>query len=139
ARRLVKDDGPRSSEMRGYAAQAAVSVGVAVAGAVAERLLAPRPGEPLRRAALRTAGRRTSRVNLAGAALAGVAAADAAVGGRRPGLRLLAAGGGVLAGTALAGWQIYRYHTREQADPDRLRPPPDPLTRAVAARADPAQ
>jgi uncharacterized membrane protein len=139
ARRLVRDDGTRSGQVRGYAAQAAVSAGVAVAGAAAERLLAPRPGEPARRAALRTAGRRTSRVNLAGAALAGVAAADAAVGGRRPGLRLLAAGGGLLAGTALAGWQIYRYHTREEADPDRLGPATDPLTGAVADGEDAAK
>jgi hypothetical protein len=71
-------------------------------------MLAARPGEPVRRAALRTAGRRALRVGLAGAGLAGVAAVDAAVGGRRPGLRVLAAGGGLLAGAALAGWQIYR-------------------------------
>src|SRR5215470_3299752 len=67
ARRLVNDDGTPAGRVRCYGAQAAVSAGVAVAGAVLERLLAPRPGEPLRRAVLRTAGRRTSRVNLAGA------------------------------------------------------------------------
>ncbi|MFI5081548.1 MAG: alpha/beta-hydrolase family protein, partial [Streptosporangiales bacterium] len=132
ARRLVRDDGTPSGQVRSYAAQAGVSAGVAVAGAVAERLLASRPGEPVRRAALRTFGRRVSRVNLAGAALAGVAAADAAVGGRRPGLKLLAAGGGLLAGATLAGWQIYRYHTREEADPARLGPAMDPLTGAAA-------
>jgi uncharacterized membrane protein len=139
ARRLVPDDGTPSGQVRRYAAQAAVSLSVAAAGAVAERLLAPRPGEPVRRAALRTVGRRTSRVNLAGAVLAGVAAADAAVGGRRPGLRLLAAGGGLLAGTAIAGWQIYRYHTRETADPDRLGPATDPLAGAVAGGQDAAK
>jgi uncharacterized membrane protein len=132
ARRLVRDDGTPSGRVRSYAAQAAVSAGVAAAGAVTERLLAPRPGELMRRAALRTAGRRATRTGLAGAALAGVAAADAAVGGRRPGLRVLAAGGGLLAGTALAGWQIYRYHTREAADPARLGPATDPLTGAAA-------
>src|SRR5215475_5933553 len=63
---------------------------------------------------------------------AGVEAADAAVGGRRPGLRVLADGGGLLAGTAIAGWQIYRYHTREEADPARLGPATDPLTGAAA-------
>ena len=136
ARRLVSDDGTASGQVRSYAAQAAVSAGVAAAGAVAERLLAPRPGELVRRAALRTAGRRAMRVGLAGAALAGVEAADAAVGGRRPGLRVLAAGGGLLAGTAIAGWQIYRYHTREEADPARLGPPTDPLTGAAAGGAD---
>src|SRR6516162_4498400 len=72
ARRLVSDDGTRSSQVRGYVAQAAVSAGVAVAGAAAQRLLAPQTGEPMRRAALRTAGRRLSRVSMAGAALAGV-------------------------------------------------------------------
>src|SRR5499427_5242786 len=132
ARRLVRDDGTPSGRVRSYAAQAAVSAGVAAAGAVTERLLAPRPGEVMRRAALRTAGRRAMRTGLAGAALAGVEAADAAVGGRRPGLRVLAAGGGLLAGTAIAGWQIYRYHTREAADPARLGPATDPLTGAAA-------
>jgi len=42
-----------------------------VAGAVAQRVLAPRPAEPVRRAALRTAGRRAFRLGLAGPALAG--------------------------------------------------------------------
>jgi len=122
ARRLVSDDGTRSSQVRGYVAQAAVSAGVAVAGAAAQRLLAPRTGEPMRRAALRTAGRRLSRVSMAGAALAGVAA-----------------GGGLLAGTAIAGWQIYRYHIREEADPARLGPATDPLTGAVADGEDAAK
>jgi uncharacterized membrane protein len=133
ARKFAADDGTAPGRVRSFATQAAVSAGVAVAGAVLERLLPPRPGEPLRRAALRTAGRRGSRVGLAGAALAGVAAADAAVGGRRPGLRLLAAGGGLLAGTALAGWQIYRYHTGQEADPARLAPAIDPVTGQAAA------
>jgi hypothetical protein len=105
-----------------------------VAGAAVERMLAARPGEPLRRAALRTAGRRAFRFGLAGAALAGVEAVDAAVGGRRPGLRVLAAGGGLLAGTALAGWQIYRYHSGGEADPARLGPVTDPLTGQTAGR-----
>jgi uncharacterized membrane protein len=132
ARRLVRDDGTPSAQARGFAAEAGVSAGVAVAGAALQRLLVPRPGEPVRRAALRTAGRRAFRVGLAGAALAAVEAADAAVGGRRPGLRVLAAGGGLLAGTAMAGWQIYRYHIREEADPDRLGPPSDPLAGEAA-------
>jgi uncharacterized membrane protein len=136
ARRLVADDGTPSGRARSYAAQAAVSAGVAAAGAVMQRPLARRPGEPVRRAALRTACRRATRVGLAGAVLAGVEAADAAVGGRRPGLRVLAAGGGLLAGTAIAGWQIYRYHTRAAADPARLGPATDPLTGAVAGGDD---
>jgi uncharacterized membrane protein len=127
ARWFVGDDESPSGRVRGYAAQAAVSAGIAVSGAAAERALAPRPGEPVRRAALRTAGRRGFRVGLAGAALSGVAAADAAAGGRRPGLRLLAAGGGLLAGTVFAGWQIHRFHTGEQTGPARLAPPTDPL------------
>src|SRR5215472_15850619 len=52
ARRLVPDDGTAAGRVRSYAAQAAVNAGVAAAGAVAGRLLAPRPGEPMRRALL---------------------------------------------------------------------------------------
>jgi uncharacterized membrane protein len=127
ARRFARDDGTPSCRARAYAAQAAVSAGIAAAGAVAERALAPRPGEPVRRAMLRTAGQRGFRTGLAGAALSAVAAADATVGGRRPGLRLLATGGGLLAGAGLAGWQIHRFHAAEQTDPARLGPPADPL------------
>src|SRR5262252_6424073 len=133
AQRFVRDDGTQSGRVRAYAAQAAVSASIAVAGAAAERVLAPRPAESVRRAVLRTAGRRGFRVGLAGAALSAVAAADAAVGGRRPGLRLLAAGGGLLAGTALAAWQIHRYHARQEADPERLGPPVDPLADETAS------
>ena len=132
ARRLVRDDGTPAGRARSYAAQAAVGAGVAAAGAVTQRVLVPRPGEPMRRAVLRTVGRRALWVGLAGAALSGVAAVDAAVGGRRPGLRVLATGGGLLAGTTIAAWQIYRYHTGEQADPDRLGPATDPLTGQMA-------
>jgi uncharacterized membrane protein len=128
ARWLAGDDGTPPGLVRGHAAQAAVSTGVAVVGAAAERMAAPRPGEPVRRAALRTAGRRAFRVGLVGAALSAVAAADAAAGRRRPGLRLLAAGGGVLAGTVFAGWQIHRFHAGEQADTARLASASDPLT-----------
>jgi uncharacterized membrane protein len=133
ARRFVADDGTPSGRVRSFATEAAVNVGLAVAGAAAVRLLAPRPGEPMRRALLRTAGRRATLVGLAGAALSAIAAADAAVGGRRPGLRVLAAGGGLLAGTALAGWQIHRYHAGEEAEADRLAPATDPLTGEAAA------
>ena len=62
AHKLVADDGTPPGRVRSFAAQAAVSAGVAVAGAAVERLLPPRPGEPMRRAALRTAGRRSFRV-----------------------------------------------------------------------------
>jgi uncharacterized membrane protein len=133
ARRFVADDGTPSGRVRSFAAEAAVNAGLAVAGVAAERLLAPRPGEPMRRALLRTAGHRATLVGLAGAALSAIAAADAAVGGRRPGLRVLAAGGGLLAGTAIAGWQIHRYHAGKKAEADRLAPATDPLTGEVAA------
>jgi len=132
ARRLARDNGTPSGRARSFAAQAVVNAGVAVAGAVTERMVPARPCEPVRRAALRTAGRRGFRVGLAGAGLAGVAAVDAAVGGRRPGLRVFAAGGGLLAGTAFAGWQIHRYHAGEQAGAARLAPATDPLTGEVA-------
>src|SRR5262252_2403279 len=134
ARRLVPDDGTPAGRARSFAAQAAVSAGLSLAGVAVERLLAPRHAEPVRRAALRTAGRRFFRVGLAG-----VEAADAAVGGRRPGLRLLAAGGGLLAGAAIAGWQIYRYHARQEADPAWLAPAIDPLTGEKAAGDDAPQ
>src|SRR5215467_12777671 len=120
ARRFVTDDGTPSGQVRSFAAEAAVNAGVAVAGVAAERLLAPRPGEPVRRALLRTAGRRATWVGLAGAALSAIAAADAA-------------GGGLLAGTAIAGWQIHRYHVGEKAETDWLAPATDPLTGEVAA------
>src|SRR5256885_13715544 len=68
ARQFVRDDGTPSGRVRSFAAQAAVNAGLAVAGAAAERLLAPRPGEPMRRALLRTAGRRATRGGPAGAA-----------------------------------------------------------------------
>ena len=135
ARRFARDDGTPSGRARAYLAQAAVSAGMAAAGAAAERVLAPRPGEPVRRAMLRTAGQRGFRAGLAGAAVAAVAAADAAAGGRRPGLRLLAAAGGLLAGAGLAGWQIYHYHAGGQTDPARLGPPADPLADELADRA----
>src|SRR5262249_58877859 len=76
ARRFARDDGTPSGRVRAYVAQAAVNAGIAAAGAAVERLLAPRPGEPMRRAMLRTAGQRGVRTGLAGAALpAGAAAA----------------------------------------------------------------
>lgn len=133
ARRFVADDGTPSGRARSFAAQAAVAGGFAAAGAAAERLLPARPGEPVRRAMLRTAGRRGWRVGLAGSVLSGVAAVDAAVGGRRPGLRVLAAGGGVLAGTVFAGWQIHRYHAGEEAEAARIAPLTDPVTGETAA------
>jgi uncharacterized membrane protein len=133
ARRIAPDDGTPSGRMRNFAAQAAVGVCVAAAGAAAEHILAPRPGEPARRALLRTAGHRTVRVGLAGAALSAVAAADAAVGGRRPGLRVLAAGGGLLAGAVFAARQIYRYHAGGEQEAARLAPATDPLTGAAAS------
>ena len=68
-----------------------------------------------------------------GSVLSGVAAVDAAVGGRRPGLRVLAAGGGVLAGTVFAGWQIHRYHAGEEAEAARIAPLTDPVTGETAA------
>ena len=127
ARRFVRDDGTPSGRVRSYAAQAAVGAGVAATGAARRACWH-------RGLVSRCAGRCCAR--LAGGCRGsawpgrrcGVAAGDVAVGGRRPGLRVLAAGGGLLAGAALAGWQIYRYHTHEEADPARLGPARDPLT-----------
>jgi uncharacterized membrane protein len=132
ARRIAPDDGTPSGRVRNFATQAAVGAGVAAVGAAAEHVLAAQPGEPVRRAALRTAGHRAVRVGLAGAALSAVAAVDAAVGSRRPGLRVLASGGGMLAGAVFAAWQIHRYHADGAAEASRLAPASDPLTGAVA-------
>lgn len=132
ARRFAHDQRTPAGRARCFAAQAAVSAGLATAGGVAQRLLPARPGEPLRRAALRTAGLRTLRIGLASAALSAAAAADAAVGGRRPGLRVLAAGGGLLGGAALAGLQIHRYHGGGEATAQPVAVT-DPLTGEVAS------
>ena len=64
ARRLVPDDGTPAGRARSFAAQAAVNAGLGLTGVAVERLLAPRHGEPVRRAALRTAGRRFFRLSL---------------------------------------------------------------------------
>jgi len=128
ARWIVPGDGTPSGRVRNLAAQAAVSGGLAAAGAAAERMLAARPGEPMRRAALRTAGRRTWRIGLAGAAVSGAAAVDAAIGDRRPALDVLAAAGGLLTGAALAGYHIHRFHAAEEADRSPMAPATDPLT-----------
>ncbi|HVB42850.1 MAG TPA: alpha/beta-hydrolase family protein [Streptosporangiaceae bacterium] len=138
ARKLAADDGTQPGRVRNRAVRAAVGIGVASAGAVVQRLLAERPGEPLRRAALRTLGHRTVRIGLAGAAVSAVSAADAAVGSNRPGLRVLAASGGVLAGSAFAAVQIRRYHVGEKTAAAGLRPVADPLTGEVPGAPAPA-
>lgn len=132
ARLIAPDDGTPSGRVRNLAAQAAVNAGVAAAGAGVARLLTPRDGEPLRRALVRTAGTRAWKVGLAGAVLSAVAAADTAAGGRRPGLRVAATAGGLLAGAVIAGWQIHRYHAGEEAEPARLAPATDPLAEDTA-------
>jgi uncharacterized membrane protein len=133
ARRIAPDGGTPAGRARNLAAQAAIGVGVAAAGAAAARKLPAEPGEPMRRAALRTAGLRALRIGLAGAAVSAVAAIDAAAGGRRPGLRVLAAGGGLMAGTAFAGWQIHRYRAGDETAPDQLARVMDPLTGEAAS------
>jgi uncharacterized membrane protein len=128
ARRIVPDDGTAAGRVRSYAAQAAVSGGLAVAGMAAQRALPPRAGEPMRRAVMRTAGLRATRVSLAAAVLSVVAAGDAAVGGRRPGLRVLASWGGLLAGATVGAWQIHRFRAGDGAQARPVGPARDPLT-----------
>lgn len=126
ARRLVGDDGTASATARRLAVQAGAGLALASLGAVAERVAAPRRGEPVRRALVRTVGRRTFRVGLSGVAVSALASADAAIGGRNPWLRGASGGAGLAVGTALAAWQIRRY----RADPVervRLASPTDPL------------
>ncbi len=123
ARRFTRPGaGPREA-IRELAAQAAIGVGVAGTGAVVQRLLAPRPGEPVRRALLRTVGRRAVRVGLVGAAMSTVSALDAAAGGRRRGLRVLAASGGLLAGSVIAAAEIHRYRAAARSGPAPSVPP----------------
>src|SRR5262249_56634332 len=57
----------------------------------------------------------------------------------RPGGGVLAAGGGLLAGAALAGLQIYRYHGGEQSDAAWLAAATDPLTGKMAGGEDTPQ
>ena len=124
AHRFVADDGTPAGRVRSFAAQAAVSAGVAVGGAGL--------GGCCRRGrASRCAGRRCGPAGLPGVGGragrhgdAGVAAADAAVGGRRPGLRVLAAGGGLLAGTASRGGRSTGTTPARRPRRPGSRPPP---------------
>ena len=138
ARRLVGDDGSQSATARRLAVQAGVGLALASAGAVAERLASPRHGEPLRRAALRTVGRRTLRVGLSGVAVSALASADAAIGERHRFLRAASGSVGLVAGTALAAWQIRRYRADDPVEEARLAPPSDPLTGKTSAAPDAA-
>jgi uncharacterized membrane protein len=126
ARALV---GPRAATFARPAAQATLTAGLIGAGAVVERLLPPRPGEPVRRALLRTAGHRAIRVGAASLVVGGIDAADeyAAGRGHDGGLaRSLGSNGARLVGLGLASWSIGRYH--RITDPGVLPPPVDPLT-----------
>ncbi|MGE5133928.1 MAG: alpha/beta-hydrolase family protein [Gemmatimonadota bacterium] len=136
AQHLAPGDRTPSGRARAFAVQAAADAAVAGAGAAAHRALAPRPGEPVRRAVLRTAGQRAFRAGLAGAGLSAAAAADAAVGGRRPGLRILAAGGGLLVGATAAARLIHRYHAWQQPAA-ALSASTDPLTGAAGGPGPP--
>lgn len=134
ARRIVPDGRTRPGLVHLLAAQSAVGVGVAGAGLTVQRLLPPRPGESLRRSLVRMAGRRAIRVGLTGAAMSIVSALDAASDGHRPGLRAVAAAGGVVAGAAFASVRIHQYHSgeKETAALDR-QAAIDPLSAQLAA------
>ncbi|ROS23676.1 alpha/beta-hydrolase family protein [Cellulomonas sp. PhB150] len=136
ARRLVGDDGTQSAAARRLAVQAGVGLVLASAGAVAERAASARPGEPMRRAVVRTAGRRTLRVGLSGVAVSALASAEAAIGGRHAWIRVASSSAGLVAGTALAAWQIRRYRADDPVEAARLAPPSDPLTGRSSAPPD---
>ncbi|GEL94447.1 alpha/beta-hydrolase family protein [Cellulomonas composti] len=136
ARHLVGDDGTESAAARRLAVQAGAGLVLASAGAAVELLSAPRRGEPMRRAVARTVGRRTLRVGLSGVAVSALAAADAAIGGRHVWLRRASGSAGLVAGTALAAWQIRRYRSDDPDELARLAPATDPLTGAAGADAD---
>jgi len=135
ARRIVGNDATAAGAARRLAVQAGVGLVLASAGAVLERATPPRRGEPLRRALLRTAGRRGLRVGLSGVAVSALASADAAIGDDPPWLRRASGSAGLVAGTALAAWQIHRYRADDPAESARLAPPSDPLTGQVAEPA----
>ena len=106
-----------------------MTTGLIGVGAVVERLLPPRPGEPVRRAVLRTAGHRAATVGAASLVVGAIDAADeyAAGHGHDGGLaRGLGSSGARLVGLGIASWSIGRYH--RNADPGVLPPPFDPLT-----------
>jgi len=132
ARRIVGDDTTAAGAARRLAVQAGVGLVVACAGAVVERTTPPRHGEPLRRALVRTAGWRGLRVGLSGVAVSALASADAAIGDDHPWLRRVAGSAGLVAGTALAAWQIRRYRADDPVESARFAPPSDPLTGQVA-------
>ena len=136
ARHLVGDDGTEQATARRLAVQAVAGLALASAGAVAERVASPRPGEPVRRAMVRTLGRRTSRVGLSGVAVSALASAEAVVGGRHAWLRVASASAGLVAGTALAAWQIRRFRADDPVEAARLAPPSDPLTGRSSADPD---
>ena len=126
ARTLV---GKRDGTVARLVAQAAVTSVLIGAGTAVERMLPPRPGEPVRRAFLRTTGRRASRVGAASLLVGAIDAADHMAADRgRAGIpvRVLGAGSGRLVGLGMATWAISRAHRTE--DPGVLPPPVDPLT-----------
>ena len=126
ARTLV---GKRDSATARLVAQAGVTTALIGAGALVERLLPPRPGEPVRRAFFRTMGRRANRVGAASLLVGAMEAADqlAADRGRAAmPARVLGVAGARLVGVGIAAWSINRYHRTE--DPGVLPPPVDPLT-----------
>lgn len=136
ARRLVGDDGTQSAAARRLAVQAGVGLVLASVGAVAERAASARPGEATRRAVVRTVGRRTLRVGLSGVAVSALASAEAAIGGRHAWLRAASGSAGLVAGTALAAWQIRRYRADDPVEAARLAPPSDPFTGTSSAPPD---
>lgn len=136
ARRLVGDDGTQSATARRLAVQAGVGLVLASAGAVAERVASPRSGEPVRRALVRTVGRRTLRVGLSGVAVSALAAAEASIGKRHAWIRVASSSAGLVAGTALAAWQVRRFRADDPVEAARLAPPSDPFTGRSSAEPD---
>jgi uncharacterized membrane protein len=136
ARRLVRNDSASApaGPAKVFAVQAAVGLGVAAVGTVIERALPPDPAEPIRRALVRTLGRRGQRVGLAGVGVAAVAAAEAGLGGGNRAFRVLASGAGLIAGTALAAYEIRRYRAMDEAEESRLARPADPITGQVPGK-----
>ena len=133
ARRLVRTDSASvpAGRAKVFAVQAAVGLGVAAVGTVIERALPPDPAEPIRRALVRTLGRRGQRIGLAGVGVAAVSAAEAGLGRGNRALRVLASGAGLIAGTALAAYEIRRYREMDEAEESRLARPADPITGQV--------
>lgn len=110
-------------------AEAVANVALIAVGLAGARAMAQRPNEPIRRAVLRTTSQRAVRLGLAGLPVTAIAAlTDAAArryGPRATYLALLPSG--VVIGSGVAAYQIWRLRRKARDGGDSLPPATDPL------------